>query len=163
MPIKEWLLAEFDHEIGATRRVLERVTDDRLAWAPHDRSRTAGALATHLSNLPTWTASVLEQASLDLTAAPPALVPFGSQADILQHFDLCAARARPLLDRGDSVYASLWTLTRDGHEVFTVPRLIAFRSFVLNHIIHHRGQLTVYLRLLGIPLPPLYGPTADEG
>ncbi|MGE4054684.1 MAG: DinB family protein, partial [Vicinamibacterales bacterium] len=148
MQIKEWLLAEFDHEIGATRRVLERIGDDRLAWAPHDRSRTAGALATHVANLPTWTAAVLEQPFLELTTVPPPLTPMGSRGDILQHFDLCASRARPLLDRGDSVYASLWTLRREGHEIFTVPRLMAFRSFVLNHIIHHRGQLTVYLRLL---------------
>jgi uncharacterized damage-inducible protein DinB len=163
MQIKEWLLAEFDHEIGATRRVLERLPEDRLEWAPHERSMTMGGLGTHIANLPNWTMQVLGENSFDLADVPPRLAALTSKAAILELLDQAAGRARPLLDQGDGAYAALWTLRREGHEMFTVPRLSAFRKFVLNHIVHHRGQLTVYLRLLNVPLPPLYGPTADEG
>jgi len=163
MQIKEWLLAEFDHEIGATRRLLERLPDDRLQWSPHERSRTAADLATHVANLPTWATPVLDQISLDLSALPPRRAALASRSEILQLFDDSAARARDRMDKTDAEYTALWRLDREGQVMFTVPRLIAFRTFVLNHLIHHRGQLTVYLRLLDVRLPPLYGPTADEG
>lgn len=163
MLLKEWLLAEFDHEIGATRRLLERLPDDRLTWAPHEKSWTTGGLATHLANLPTWAVPVLDQPSLDLATLPPRRAALATRAHILQLFDESAAQARSRMDRTDAEYTALWRLDRDGHQILTVPRLIAFRTFVLNHLIHHRGQLTVYLRLLNVPLPPLYGPTADEG
>ncbi len=162
MLIKDWLLAEFDHEIGATRRLLERLPDDRLTWTPHDKSWTVAALATHVANLPTWAVSVLDQASLDLATLPPRRAPLTTRSEILQLLDRSAAEARARMDRTDAEYAAPWRLDRDGHQMFMVPRLIAFRTFVLNHLIHHRGQLTVYFRLLNVPLPPLYGPTADE-
>lgn len=163
MQIKEWLLVEFDHEIGATRRLLERLPGDQLAWAPHGKSWTLGALATHVAGLPTWTAPVLDQTSLDLAAIPPRRAPLDSLADILQLFESSASEARARMDRTDAEYTALWRLDRESRMVLRVPRLMAFRTFVLNHLIHHRGQLTVYLRLLNVPLPPLYGPTADEG
>jgi uncharacterized damage-inducible protein DinB len=162
MLIKEWLLAEFDHEIGATRRLLERLPDDRLSWTPHEKSWTAAGLATHLANIPTWAMPVLDQTSLDLAALPPRRAALTTRSEILQLFDDSAARARDCMDKTDAEYAALWRLDREGQTMLTVPRLTAFRKFVLNHLIHHRGQLTVYLRLLNVPLPPLYGPTADE-
>lgn len=163
MFIKEWLLPEFDHEIGATRRVLERLSDDRLDWRPHDKSRTAGGLATHIANIPLWARSVLDATSFDVTTLAPAPGALASRAEMLHLFDQSTTRSRAIMDRTDAEYLAVWTLRRGEHEVFSVPRLMAFRSFVLNHLIHHRGQLSVYLRLMNVPVPPIYGPSADEG
>jgi uncharacterized damage-inducible protein DinB len=163
MLIRDWLLAEFDHEIGATRRLLERLPEDRLAWTPHAKSWTTAALATHVANLPTWAAPVLDLDSLDLATLPPRREALPTRAEIVRLLDGAAAQARSRMGKTDAEYAAAWRLERDGHPMFVVPRLMAFRTFVLNHLIHHRGQLTVYLRLLDVPLPPLYGPTADEG
>ena len=161
MAIKDALLPEYDHETGTTRRLLERVPDDRLAWKPHEKSMTLGGLATHLSNLPQWGGIILANTSFDLAGAPPN-VERTSRADILQAFDSSTGAARAALDKSDGEFTAPWTLKRAGHEMFTMPRIAAFRTFVLNHIIHHRAQLGVYLRMQDVPLPPLYGPTADE-
>jgi uncharacterized damage-inducible protein DinB len=163
MAIKDGLLADFDHEMGTTRRLLERLPDDRLSWKPHPKSMTLGGLATHLSNLPHWAETILNEPFFDLASAPPSLQEKASRAEILASFDATRAQARAWLDKSDAEYAATWTLKRGGQEVFTVPRIAAFRSFVLHHIIHHRGQLSVYLRLNDIPVPAIYGPSADEG
>jgi uncharacterized damage-inducible protein DinB len=163
MAIKDGLLADFDHEMGTTRRLLERLPDDRLSWKPHPKSMTLGGLATHLSNLPHWAETILNEPFFDLASAPPSLQEKASRAEILASFDAARAQARAWLDKSDAEYAATWTLKRGGQEVFTVPRIAAFRSFVLHHIIHHRGQLSVYLRLNDIPVPAIYGPSADEG
>ena len=161
--IREILLSEFDHEMGTTRRLLERVPDDRLAWKPHDKSMTVGGLATHLGNIPHWAEIILNAEAFDLADAPPNLEPKASRADILSLFDEATKATRALLDRSDAEFMARWTLKRGGHEIFSMPRVAAFRSFVLNHMIHHRGQLSVYLRLNDIPVPAIYGPSADEG
>jgi uncharacterized damage-inducible protein DinB len=161
--IKDTILAEFDHEVATTRKLLERVPEDRLAWKPHERSMSFGGLAQHVANLPTWTDTILDGTSFDLSAAPPNLPEPQSRAEILTRFERSAAAARRLLDRTDAEYAALWTLRRNGQEMFTLPRLAAYRAFVMNHLIHHRGQLSVYLRLNDVPVPSIYGPTADEG
>jgi uncharacterized damage-inducible protein DinB len=163
MAMKEALLAEYDHEMGTTRRLLERVPDNRLAWRPHDKSRTLGEIATHLANLPTWGSTILNDASYDLAAAVPNQTAKPSCVEILALFDTTTKATRSLMDRSDADYMRPWSLKRGDHEVFTLPRIAAFRSFVVNHTIHHRGQLSVYLRLNDIPVPPIYGPTADEG
>ncbi len=162
MAIRDGLLTEFDHEIGTTRRLLDRVADDRLAWKPHERSMSLGGLATHLSNLPLWGTLILTQAAVDLAETPPPRGELASRADILACFDQNARRARESIDRTDAELAAPWSLRRAGQEVFTMPRVTAFRTFVLYHIVHHRGQLSVYLRMNGIPVPAIYGPTADE-
>jgi uncharacterized damage-inducible protein DinB len=162
MALKESLLAEYDHEMGTTRRLLERVPDDKLGWKPHEKSMALGELASHLGNIPNWTSVILNDTAFDL-ATTTKVEPKTSRAEIVSLFDASTKSARPQLDRTDAEYAAPWSLKRGGQLIFTLPRLAAFRSFVLNHSIHHRGQLSVYLRLNDVPLPPIYGPSADEG
>ena len=162
MAVKEALLAEYDHEMAATRKVLERIPDDKLTWKPHDKSRSLGALGQHVANLPIWGGLILDRSNVDLADVPS----FGgepeSRSAILSAFDEARVKTRRLLDKTDAEFAAMWSLKREGHELFSLPRSAAFRTFVLSHIVHHRGQLTVYLRLNDIAVPPLYGPTADE-
>jgi uncharacterized damage-inducible protein DinB len=163
MAIKDGLLAEFDHEMGTTRKLLERVPDDKLSWKPHDRSMSMGGLATHLANLPNWGGNILNEPFFDLVSAPPNLQAKTSRHEILETFDETIKRTRAWLDKSDPELLAQWTLKRGGHEMFSMPRIAAFRSFVLYHTVHHRGQLSVYLRLNNIPVPAIYGPSADEG
>jgi uncharacterized damage-inducible protein DinB len=163
MAVKDGLLAEYDHEVATTRRLLERIPDDKLAWKPHDRSRSFGELATHLANLPIWTGTILNEFSFDMADAPPHAEALTSSADILRIFDDVTSRARGWMDKTDAEYMAPWTLKRGGQEIFTIPRVAAFRSWVLSHLIHHRGQLSLYLRLNNLPVPAIYGPSADEG
>jgi uncharacterized damage-inducible protein DinB len=162
MSLKDGLLAEFDHEMATTRKLLERLPEDRLAWKPHEKSMSFGGLATHLGNIPQWAGTILNEPGFDLATAPPNLAEKGSRAEILTAFDESARRTRAALDKTDAEYLSFWTLKRGGQEMFSMPRVAAFRTFVLYHIVHHRGQLSVYLRLNNIPVPAIYGPTADE-
>jgi uncharacterized damage-inducible protein DinB len=165
MAIIDALLPEFDHEMATTRRVLDRVPDAQFAWKPHDKSMALGELCAHLSNIPYWCTATLANLSLDLASlgddARPK-VPESREA-LLKIFDekVAAARAR-LTGTTDPEFNAPWTLKQGGEEFFTMPRISAIRTFVMNHLIHHRGQLTVYLRLNDVPLPPIYGPTADE-
>ena len=163
MALQDMLLTEFDHEMATTRRLLERLPDAQLGWKPHEKSMTLGGLATHLTNLPNWGTTILNDASYDLLAGPPNLTASSSRAEILSNFDEAVSRTRAALDKTDAELAAPWKLTRGEHEIFTLPRAAAFRTFVLYHVVHHRGQLSVYLRLNNIPVPAIYGPTADEG
>ncbi len=163
MPIKDGLLAEFDHEMATTRKLLERVPDEKLSWKPHVKSMSLGGLATHLANIPHWGGTILNDPFFDLAASPPNLEQKQSRAEILAAFDLSTKQTRPSLDKTDAELTAPWTLKRGVHELFTMPRMAAFRSFVLYHIVHHRGQLSVYLRLNDLPVPAIYGPSADEG
>jgi len=163
MAIKDGLLVEYDHEMGTTRKLLERIPDDKLAWQPHAKSMSLAGLATHLSNLPNWGATILSDLSFDLAEAPPSLDAKGSRAEILAAFDAASGRTRAALDKTDAELTAPWSLRRGSHEIFTLPRAAAFRTFVLYHVVHHRGQLSVYLRLNDVPVPAIYGPSADEG
>jgi uncharacterized damage-inducible protein DinB len=163
MPIKEALLSEYDHEMATTRRLLERLPDDRLSWKPHDKSMSMAGLATHLANLPSWGLTIMTESFFDLASAPLPLAERGSRTEILSSFDDITKRTRTVMDKTDAEYMAMWSLKRGGQEMFSLPRAAAFRSFVMNHMIHHRGQLSVYLRLNDVPVPPIYGPTADEG
>jgi uncharacterized damage-inducible protein DinB len=122
-----------------------------------------GGLATHLTHIPHWAGTILNDAFFDLAAAPPNQAEKSSCAEILAAFDETRARTRAWMDKTDAEYNAAWTLKRDGQQMFSMPRVAAFRSFVLHHMIHHRGQLSVYLRLTGVPVPAIYGPSADEG
>jgi uncharacterized damage-inducible protein DinB len=164
MAIKDSLLPEFDHEMATTRRLLERVPEAEFAWKPHEKSMSLGQLAGHIANLPYWCSATLETTTLDLDSVPntrPAEP--ASLAALLKEFDRKVADARGRLTAvTDGEMLTPWTLKKGSQEFFTMPRISAIRGFVMNHLIHHRGQLTVYLRLKNIPLPPIYGPTADE-
>ena len=163
MALKDALLAEYDHEMAATRKLLERIPDDKLTWKPHDKSRTFGTLGQHIANLPHWGVLVLDRFSVDLLDVPTAPAEPQSRSVILSAFDEARAKTRKLLDKTDAELAAMWSLKREGQELFSLPKSAAFRTFVLSHIVHHRGQLSVYLRLNDIPVPALYGPSADEG
>ena len=163
MAIKDGLLADFDHEMGTTRKLLERVPDDKLAWKPHDKSMSLGGLATHLSTIASWGGTILNEPFFDLAAVGPNQDEKTSRAEILAAFDETRRKTRESMDKSDGEYSSMWSLRRGGQEMFSVPRVAAFRSFVLHHIIHHRGQLSVYLRLNDVAVPAIYGPSADEG
>ena len=163
MAIKEGLLAEFDHEVGTTRKLLERVPDEKLGWKPHVKSMSLGGLATHLAQIPFWGSTILNEAFFDLAASPPNIQEKTSRGDILAAFDETTMRTRALLDKSDAELMAPWALRRGTYEMFSMPRAAAFRTFVLYHIVHHRGQLSVYLRLNDVPVPAIYGPSADEG
>lgn len=157
------LRTDFRHELATTRRVLERVPDEHLGWKPHAKSMSLGALATHLVNLVQWQVMTLEEDAFDLAGVPPS-DPYPSRDALLDAFDRRTARLREALEGADeNTLAQTWTLRRGEAVLFERPRAAVLRGVGgLRHIVHHRGQLSVYLRLLDVPVPPIYGPTADE-
>ena len=162
MPLIDALLPEYDAEMANTRRVLERVPDDRFGWKPHQKSMSMGDLAAHVAQLPTWGVFTMGRSELDL-AGPFERPAIASRQDLLKAFDENVAAARALLvGKTDAEMLAPWTLKRDGQPMFTMPKASVMRSFVLNHTIHHRAQLCVYLRLNDVAVPSIYGPSADE-
>jgi uncharacterized damage-inducible protein DinB len=151
----------------STRKVLERVPDDRLDWRPHPKSRQLGSLASHIANIPRRAVDVMENESLDVSlpgGAPPRPAPAASRQEILDRFDASIAAARAALaGAADAHLLQPWSFLLGGKAVFTLPRIGALRALVLSHIIHHRAQLGVYLRITDVPVPAIYGPSADEG
>lgn len=163
MSLNQALLPEFDHEMQTTRRTLERVPEDKLGWKPHQKSMTLGGLATHLATINHWVDATLGMDSFDVATAPPT-PELKSRAEILAAFDQNVASARKTIAAApDSELMKPWSLIAGGKPVFTLPRIAVLRSFIMNHTIHHRGQLSVYLRLNDVPVPSIYGPSADEG
>ena len=167
MPLSQMLLSEFDQEMANTRKTLERVPDDKFDWKPHEKSTPMGGLATHLSNIPTWASHAVNRDSLDIAPVgqpPLRATPLNTRAEILETFDKNVAAAREAIAGAtDEHLLGPWTLQHGGRDVFTMPRAAVLRSFVISHTIHHRAQLGVYLRLNDIPVPSIYGPSADEG
>jgi uncharacterized damage-inducible protein DinB len=167
MPISQMLLPEFDHEMANTRKTLERVPEAEFAWKPHPKSSSLGGLATHLANLPSWTAQTFDRDELDISpvgAEPYRLEEAKSPDELLEAFDKNVASARAALEAAsDQDWQGKWSLLMGGKPIFTLPRTAVMRGFVMNHLIHHRAQLGVYLRLLDVPVPSIYGPSADEG
>jgi uncharacterized damage-inducible protein DinB len=156
------LLPEFDHEMTTTRKLLERVPEDKFEWKPHARSMSLGGLATHIATIPSWGETTLTQSEIDLGGAGVAET-VRSRAELLGTFDKNVKATRAALTaRTDGEFMEPWTLKSGGHTIFTMPKATVWRSFVMNHIIHHRAQLSVYLRMHDIPLPAMYGPSADE-
>lgn len=164
MPLIDALLPEFDREMGQTRKVLDRVPDGQFDWRPHPTSVTLGRLAEHLAEMPLWGTMTMTQSALDMTTPrPPDYVSPATRAEALAMFDtnLKTGRAH-LVNKTDAEFDAPWTLKAGGKEVFTMPKAAVMRNFVLNHMVHHRGQMTVYLRMLGVPIPSIYGPSGDE-
>lgn len=166
MTIKDALLPEFDQEMANTRKTLERVPEDKFAWKPHPKSFSMIALATHIATMTGWAADTITKDSFDIS--PPGAPPYkeepaASRKQLLEKFDKCAASARAAIaGASDEVFLKPWSLLAAGKTLFTMPRIACIRSFVMNHVIHHRAQLGVYLRLNDIPVPAIYGPSADE-
>jgi len=164
MPLNAALLPEFDHETASTRRVLERVPDGRFDYRPHPKSMSLGDLANHLANLLTWTTETLEKDGYDIDpAAPPDRPVAATREGLLEIFDRARDAARAsLAAASDDTMMQPWSLTSGGRNVLTMPRAAVLRSFVMNHMIHHRAQLGVYLRMNDVPVPAIYGNSADE-
>ena len=164
MALIDSLLPEFDREMGLTRRALERVPDGQFDWKPHPSSRTLGKLAEHLTEMPLWATMTMTKGELEATTQRPAdYKPPTTRAEVLALFDSCHKTARgALLAKTDAEFNAPWKLMNNGKEVFTMPKAAVMRNFVLNHMIHHRGQFVVYLRMLGVPVPSIYGPSGDE-
>ncbi len=166
MALSNVLLPEFDHEMANTRKTLERVPDDKFAWKPHEKSMPMGKLASHLADIPHWVGDLFRSESFDV--APPGGQPYqpfqvNSRAEVLAVFDKNIAAARKTIsEASDESMFKTWSLLSGGKAAFTMPRIAVLRSFIMSHIIHHRAQLGVYLRLNDVPVPAIYGPSADE-
>jgi uncharacterized damage-inducible protein DinB len=164
MSLCEPLAAELRQEAATTRRLLERVPEESFGWKPHEKSMALGRLAGHIAELPTLIAPALTQDELDFAAGN--YQPFNptSVAELLERFDRNVADAAGLLSgQTDERMQEPWRLRSGEQVLFELPRAAVVRTMALNHIVHHRGQLSVYLRLLDVPLPSIYGPSADEG
>ena len=161
MPIAESILPEFDHEMATTRTLLERVPEEKADWKPHARSMSLGQLAMHVATIP---GNVARGAAADVMESPGFVHPEAtSSAELLTLLDQSLAQARDLVSAmDDGRMAETWRLTKDGQEILALPRMAFLRSVMLNHWYHHRGQLSAYLRELDVPIPSIYGPSADE-
>jgi uncharacterized damage-inducible protein DinB len=162
MSISASLLPEFDQEMATARAVLARVPADKFGYKPHEKSMSMGMLGGHIAEMPGWVVPTLGQDSLDISGYAPANP--SSPAEVLANFDknVAAARAALAAAGGDAFFKN-WSLKHGDKTLMTMPKIAVIRTFVLSHVIHHRGQLSVYLRLNDIPVPSIYGPSADEG
>jgi len=164
MLIRDALLPEFDQEMATTRRLLERIPDDKFGFKPHPKSMDMATLATHLAEMTGWTAETIGQDSFDLAGVDPATRKIAaSRSELLELFDQAVSKARAALAKAENdQLMQPWSLKSGDKVFFTMPKVVVLRSFVFNHCVHHRGQLSVYLRLNDIPVPSIYGPSADE-
>ncbi|MHB1224867.1 MAG: DinB family protein [Gemmatimonadaceae bacterium] len=165
MSIAQSMLPEFDHEMATTRRLLERVPEAEADWRPHARSTALGQLAAHIGDLPRLCLMATSREEFDM--APPGAAPhrasFTTTAALLDSFDAGVREAREgIAATSDEQLTQTWALKNGGATVMALPRVAILRTLILNHMIHHRGQLSVYLRLRDVPLPSIYGPSADE-
>jgi uncharacterized damage-inducible protein DinB len=162
MAISEMLLPEYDEEMKNTRKMLERVPEDKLDYKPHEKSMALGRLASHIAELPGWAAHTLQTEVLELQAGQQPYLATSSE-QLLRDFDKNVAEGRRLIANAtDADFAKIWTFKYAGQTVFSMPRVAVVRSVVMNHMIHHRAQLSVYLRLNEVEIPGMYGPSADE-
>ena len=163
MPISELLLSEFDEETKKTRTTLERVPADKKDYAPHPKSMPMGKLAPHVAQLAGFGLTILTTPSYDFSTGSIKPLPFESSAQLVQAFDEGAAQVRAALQSTpDSAWTEKWKLTFQGKTIFEGDRFLAYREMFMNHLVHHRAQLGVYLRLNEKPVPATYGPSADD-
>lgn len=166
MSLNEAFLSEFENEAKKTRKTLERVPEDKFSWKPHAKSMELGRLSTHLAEIPSWISHAFDSDTFDVN--PPEgrahqAPQITTREQLLELFDknVAAGRAK-LASATDEQFKQPWSLLNGGRVVFTIPRVAVLRDMVMNHTIHHRAQLGVYLRLNDVPVPAIYGPSADE-
>ncbi|MCO5235565.1 MAG: DinB family protein [Chitinophagaceae bacterium] len=164
MSIAQGLTAELLQEASNTRKMLERLPGDQLEWRPHEKSRQMGKLAAHIAEIPQWIHHILSDTGFDLDKNAFSRAKGASKNDILDVFEDTLKQAVSALENApDEMFPVYWTFRKGSFKVFELPRTVAIRNMVLSHLIHHRGQLSVYLRLLNVSVPGMYGPSADEG
>jgi uncharacterized damage-inducible protein DinB len=163
MSIGKLLAGELQHEAISTRKLLERVPQDKLAWKPHEKSMTLARLAQHVAEIPEWTKATILSDELDFAKTPYTPPEITSTKQITDIFDKSFKESIEILEKtSDEEFMKNWTLKNGEQVYFTMPKAGVMRGFVMSHLIHHRGQLSVYLRLLDVPIPSIYGPSADE-
>ena len=159
--ISQSLLPEFDHEMGTTRKYLDRLPEAHANFKPHDRSMGLAPLASHIAEMAGWVVPTLTLDDLDITGYQPNVKT--TRTELLAMFDQNVVAARAAIEQlEDSEWMRPWSLKMGGHTAFTMPKIGVVRSMIMNHIIHHRAQLGVYYRLVGVAVPATYGPSADE-
>ncbi|HEY7336202.1 MAG TPA: DinB family protein [Bryobacteraceae bacterium] len=164
MSIAQTFLPEFDYEMANTRRTLERVPEDKLAFTPDPKSMPLGRLAGHIAEMVGFGGVTMQTDSMNIQPGDFTPLEVTSQQQLLGEFDKNVASTRQALESAsDDDYMKTWTLSFEGKPMFSMPKVSVIRSMIMNHIIHHRAQLTVYYRMTGVPVPALYGPSADEG
>ncbi|MFD0618657.1 DinB family protein [Paenibacillus sp. GCM10027629] len=161
--VKQLIVGDATHELATTRRILERLPEEHMSWKPHEKSMSLGGLVTHLINLLNWQIAIFQYSEFDLSTVPQRREALEKRADVLEEFDANVGKFEQLLAECDEkTLGEEWTLRHGDHIILRQPRAIALRTFGLSHMVHHRAQLGVYLRLLDIPVPSMYGPSADE-
>ncbi|MCY9662271.1 DinB family protein [Paenibacillus chondroitinus] len=157
--MKRLIVGDFMHELATTRLILERLPEEHMAWKPHVKSMTVSGLATHLINLLNWQVAIFLYPEFDLSTVPLRREPLERRDDMLEEFDANVVKLENLLAECDELtLGAEWTLRNGDHIILRQPRAIALRTFGISHMVHHRAQLGVYLRLLDIPVPGMYGP-----
>jgi uncharacterized damage-inducible protein DinB len=163
MSIAESMVAEIGHEAATTRRLLERLPEQHFGWKPHEKSMTLGRLAGHIAEIPGWISTIVEKDEFDVATSGHTPAVHKTRAEVIQLFDTNIAKIAEVLKRQtDQRMMAPWRLKKAGQLIFELPRAGMIRAMGMNHVVHHRGQLSVYLRLKDVPLPSIYGPTADE-
>jgi uncharacterized damage-inducible protein DinB len=163
MSLGQILMAELKHEAISTRKMLERIPSDKLAWKPHEKSMTLERIAGHIVEMVGWTKSSLTEDELDFSKFDYKPKEYTDASQLVADLDANVAEAVEILNNtSNETMAENWTMKNGEQVYFTMPKAAVMRTFVMNHIIHHRGQMSVYLRLLDIPVPSIYGPSADE-
>jgi len=161
--IRQGLIREIQHEGAQTNKMLERIPIDNFSWKPHERSREIGPLAIHIAQTPAWTSRILAAADFDMLTFKREIPEIKSADDLVKISETNIQKAIDDLQKSsDEDMMTTWTFRRGDKAVFSLPRAAAIRTLAMNHLVHHRGQLSVYLRLLNIPVPGMYGPSADE-
>jgi uncharacterized damage-inducible protein DinB len=163
MKISDTLLAEFDHEVSTTRKVLDRVPENRWDWTPHEKSMNLGRLACHVAEMPMFATAIAQSDTMDFAKGDYKMVEAANRQQLLDAFDKNTGEARAAIaGLSNEEFMKSWSLQNDGKTLLSMPKAAVLRSFMMNHLIHHRGQLSVYLRLTNTPVPSIYGPSADE-
>jgi uncharacterized damage-inducible protein DinB len=162
MALNEAFIQELKQESASTQKVFERIPDKKLSWKPHEKSMSFGQLANHISQLTSWIIAVIGTENMDF-ANSERPIPAETQAELLENYKIYTEKALSALENAsDETLLANWKLSHGEHVIFNMPRIKVLRSIIMNHFIHHRGQLTVYLRMNDLPVPGIYGPSADE-